>query len=220
MHTKEHVQKVIDFLAQATQHMQLPASLQIVNKFGQDPYLVLISCLLSLRTKDTVTYPASVRLFQVAQTPEQILKTPIPVIETLIYPVGFYRKKAILLHTISQEILDRFDGQVPSSEQDLLSLSGVGRKTMNLVRAEGFNIPALCVDVHVHRVSNRLGLINTQTPEETEHALAAIIPKENWILYTRLVLMWGQNTCVPVSPFCSRCILNPLCAKKGVTRSR
>lgn len=211
---------VIESLRVATRGMIVPASQEIVSRFGRDTFLVLVSCLLSLRTRDTVSLPASCRLFEKAKTPEAILALPLSTIETLIYPVGFYKRKALLLHSVSRDLLTRFYGIVPNTKEKLLSIKGVGLKTANLVLAEGFGIPALCVDTHVHRISNRLGLVITKTPEQTEAALREIIPQEYWIEWSRLLVMWGQNICVPLSPWCSRCPIFPVCQRKGVIRSR
>ena len=212
--------KIIYILREATKDMVDPAVTQIVKQYGRDPFLVFVSCLLSLRTKDTVSLPASHRLFRVARTPEELLTISTKQIERIIYSVGFYRKKAKQLHAISKDLIVRYDGQVPHSESDLLSINGVGRKTMNLVRGEGFNIPAICVDTHVHRISNRLGLVKTKNPDETERALKRVLPQKYWIEYNRLMVMWGQNICVPVSPFVSKCAISHLCSKIGVKRSR
>ena len=220
MDKKERAIRIIHLLRKATKKMEQPASLSIINQYGRDPYLVLISCLLSLRTKDTVSLPASQRLFEHAKTPRQMLGLPIKQIEKLIYPTGFYHRKARLLHTVSQDLLDRFKGKVPANLEDLLSIKGVGRKTANLVLGVAFEIPAICVDTHVHRVSNRLGLVKTKTTDETEQELKKILPPEYWIEYNHLLVMWGQNICVPVSPKCSQCVLLPICPQVGVTRYR
>ncbi len=192
----------------------------ISDQFGHDPFLVLISCLLSLRTKDQVTLPASLRLFERARTPAKILTISLAELEKIVYPVGFYRKKARLLHAVCQNLLDRFDGAVPSTIEELLSIKGVGRKTANLVLGEGFGIPAICVDTHVHRVANRLGLVNTKTVDQTEQALKEIIPEKDWININRWLVVWGQQICVPISPFCSRCPLAGVCKKRGVVKNR
>lgn len=197
-----------------------PASSSIVAEYGKDPYLVLISCLLSLRTKDTVSWPASRRLFAHAKTPTQMLSLPVAQIKTLIYPCGFYRRKALLMHSVSQDLLDRFAGLVPQTREELISIPGVGIKTANLVLAVAFDIPAICVDTHVHRISNRLGLVRTKSVEETEKELMQVIPRELWGEYSRLLVMWGQNICVPVSPFCSKCPLFDLCPRVGVGKHR
>jgi endonuclease III len=214
------VRSIIEGLRAATRGMAPPASQEIVSRFGRDTFLILISCLLSLRTKDTVSLPASYRLFDCARTPRELLALPIGTIETLIYPVGFYKRKAVLMHSVSHELLTRFKGVVPNTKGALLSIKGIGLKTANLVLAEGFGIPALCVDTHVHRISNRLGLVSTETPEETEAALQQVLPQEYWIEWNRLLVMWGQNICVPISPFCSRCPIAPFCQRNGVVKSR
>ncbi len=212
--------KIIENLRSATGGMEPPASAQIVRQYGRDPFLILISCLLSLRTKDTVSLPASQRLFSLATTPELMAALPIATIAKVIYPVGFYRVKATTIVRVCQELLTIFHGVVPSTEQELRMLHGVGRKTANLVLGEGFGIPALCVDTHVHRISNRLGLVKTATPADTEKALKEILPSDYWIEYNKLLVMWGQNICVPISPFCSRCPISPLCPRVGVMRHR
>ena len=216
----ERIQHIMAILRVATKDMAKPASQEIVSRFGRDPYLVLISCILSLRTRDTVSLPASLRLFEHAQTPQQMLKLSLETIKRLIFPCGFYRNKAQTLHRISHELIIHFGGVVPNNREKLLSLHGVGPKTANLVLAEGFEIPALIVDTHVHRISNRLGIITTKTPEETEKALQQIIPKKDWIDWCHYLVMWGQNICVPISPFCSKCPLLPVCERRGVIRSR
>lgn len=212
--------EIIKELREATKDMTKPGGSEIVAGYGRDPFLVLVSCILSLRTKDTVSVPAAKRLFEYARRPHELMRLSEHTIQQLIYPVGFYKQKSRQLRELSERIVHHFNGQVPSSEDDLLSLPGVGRKTMNLVRGEGFGIPALCVDTHVHRISNRLGLVRTQTPEETEYALRDLLPQEYWVEYTRLLVMWGQNICVPLSPKCSICPLAPLCPQIGVTRKR
>jgi len=175
---------------------------KIVDTYGKDPFLILISCLLSLRTRDTVTLPVSLKLFSYARTPTDLLKIPVSQLEKIIYPVGFYKRKSKLLHEISKELIERFDGKVPSNEADLLSLKGVGHKTAALVLGEAFGIPAICVDTHVHRISNLLGLVHTKTPEQTEIELKKILPKKYWIEWGRLLVKWGQNT--PRSSLISR----------------
>jgi endonuclease-3 len=211
---------IIHVLRTATRTMTKPAATQIVEQFGRNPYLILISCLLSLRTRDTVSLPASLRLFEFAKTPEEMVALPITQIEKVIRGVGFYRHKAHTIHTISQTLIQKFGSKVPSTEQELRSLKGVGIKTASLVLSEAFQIPAICVDTHVHRISNRLGLVNTKTPEATEKALKKILPQKYWSEWNPLLVMWGQNICVAISPFCSRCPISNLCPKKGVVKSR
>jgi endonuclease-3 len=149
-----------------------------------------------------------------------MLKIPVKTIEKLIFPTGFYRRKAQQLHDISQELIDRFGGKVPGTFEKLISLKGVGHKTANLVLGVGFGIPAICVDVHVHRISNRLGIIKTKTVEETEEALKAVVPKKYWIEWNHLLVQWGQNICVPISPLCSQCVIYDLCERVGVKKRR
>jgi len=215
-----HIERIVATLRAATAHFEKPAATQIVDRYGKDPYLVLISCILSLRTKDTVSLPACLRLFSLATTPQAMLLVPLGALERAIYPCGFYRTKAKTIHAISADLIDRFDGQVPGDRASLLTLKGVGPKTANLVLAEAFDELAICVDTHVHRISNRLGLINTQTPEQTEIALKKVLPKQYWREWNRLLVMWGQNVCMPISPKCSICPLLPVCKRVGVTRSR
>ena len=212
--------KILEMLRGATKGMPETASTLIIERYGKDPYLILISCILSLRTKDKVSYPASIRLFEKAQTPQAMLKLSPSTIEKLIYPTGFYRTKAKSILSVSNDLIDRFGGKVPNSEDELLSLHGVGIKTANLVLGEAFDIPAICVDTHVHKISNRLGLVKTQTPEQTEKALKKLLPERYWTEFGRLLVIWGQNICVPISPFCSGCAIADLCPRSVVTKSR
>ncbi|MBI4432751.1 MAG: endonuclease III [Candidatus Omnitrophica bacterium] len=184
------------------------------------PFKILISTVLSLRTKDKTTEEASHRLFALADSPETMLKLSVSQIEKAIYPVGFYRTKARNILSICRDLIDRFHGRVPDDMEDLLSLRGVGRKTANLVLTVGYNKHGICVDTHVHRISNRLGLVKTKTPDETEQALRKVLPKRYWMTYNDILVCYGQNLCVPISPFCSRCKITSFCPKKGVTTSR
>jgi len=185
-----------------------------------DPYRVLISCLLSLRTKDRTTIQASQRLFKIADKPESMIKLTAGRIRKLIYPVGFYRNKSKIILNLSKKLLEDFSGKVPGTLNALLGLKGVGRKTANLVLGLGFGIPAICVDTHVHRISNRLGWVKTNNPEETESALQEIIPRGEWIELNTLLVSFGQNICLPVSPFCSKCNVYGFCKRIGVDKSR
>jgi endonuclease-3 len=186
----------------------------------RDPFRVLVACLLSLRTQDTTTGPAAARLFRLADTPAAMLRLAPRTIERAIFPVGFYRTKARVLHGISQDLIDRFGGRVPADLDALLTLKGVGRKTANLVVTIGFARPGICVDTHVHRISNRLGFVRTATPEQTEWALRAKLPRRYWIEINDLLVTHGQNVCRPISPLCSRCPVALLCLRVGVTTSR
>ncbi|MFA5259881.1 MAG: endonuclease III [Candidatus Omnitrophota bacterium] len=217
--TNRNIHRVIALIRQAMKDWPDP-SVTLVGKKWRDPYLVLISCLLSLRTKDETTLPAAERLFKLARTPRDMVRLEIKAIEEAIYPVGFYRTKARTLQRVSSDILERFNGLVPRTLEDLLSFKGVGRKTANLVLTEGFHVPAMCVDTHVHRISNRFGYVRTRDPHQTEWALRKKLPKPYWRDYNALLVTWGQNICKPVSPLCSRCPVNHLCAREGVTKSR
>ena len=217
--TNGNIAQVIALLKEAEAHLPDP-SVTLVGKRWQDPFLVLVSCLLSLRTKDETTLPAAERLFAVARTPQTLAGLPARQIEKLIYPVGFYHTKARRLIEISRVLLEKFGGQVPADLEQLLTLKGVGRKTANLVLTEGFGKPAICVDTHVHRISNRFGYVQTKTPQQTEEALRQKLPVAFWIEYNALLVLWGQNVCRPVSPFCSRCAVKKFCARREVNSSR
>lgn len=197
-----------------------PMSTLIARDFGRDPFLILISCLLSLRARDPMTYKVSLELFAYARTPHEMVLMPLTTLEQILRPIGFYRKKARLVQEVSAYLLNHCGGIVPSTEKALLAIPGVGIKTAGLVLGEAFEIPALCVDTHVHRIANRLGWVKTKTPEQTHDALTTLIPKEYWISLNHLFVMWGQNICTPLSPKCSICLLSNYCPKIGVTRAR
>lgn len=183
-------------------------------------FRTLIGCLLSLRTKDETTAVAARRLFQRAQTPRAMLALLPSEIERLIFPVGFYRIKARTILAVSRDLIDRFGGRVPDEIDALLTLKGVGRKTANLVVTRAFRKPGICVDTHVHRISNRWGLVATRTPEKTELCLREVLPRRYWLEYNRLLVAFGQVICQPLSPWCSRCPVEHLCPRVGVVRSR
>ncbi len=197
-----------------------PPVITFISHKGATPFQILVSTLLSLRTKDEVTAKASERLFARAQSPEEILALGENKIKKLIYPVGFYPTKSARLVEISRIIIETYDGKVPDDIDALLSLPGVGRKTANLVLAEGFQKPAICVDTHVHRISNRIGYVRTKTPDKTEFALQKKLPGKHWIKYNELLVAFGQVICRPISPFCSKCPVARMCARVGVTTSR
>ena len=217
--TNSDIHTVVGLLRQAMKDLPDP-SVTLVGKRWKSPFLVLISCLLSLRTKDSTTLPASERLFTMAETPQAMLALSTAQIEKTIYPVGFYKTKAKRIKEICRDILGKFNGQVPDDIETLLTLKGVGRKTANLVLVEGFGKPAICVDTHVHRISNRFGYVKTKNPEETEWALRKKLPKEFWKDYNALLVTWGQNVCKPISPLCSRCPVGKYCGRIGVDISR
>ena len=186
----------------------------------RDPFRVLVACVISLRTKDAVTAEASARLFAVADKPAAVATLPEARIAKLIFPAGFYRTKARQIRAIARHLLDRHGGAVPADRDALLELPGVGRKTANLVLGLSFARPAICVDTHVHRISNRLGLVRTKTPNETETALELVLPRRYWIDINDLLVTFGQQVCHPTSPHCSTCPLRSRCPRLGVTQSR
>jgi endonuclease-3 len=197
-----------------------PTAVSEVADGGRDPFTVLVACILSLRTQDTTTGPAAARLFRLADTPAAMLRLSPRTIERAIFPVGFYRTKARVIRDICRDLLARFGGRVPDEIEALLTLKGVGRKTANLVRTVGFAKPGICVDTHVHRISNRLGFVRTRTPEQTEFALRAKLPARYWLEFNDLLVAFGQNVCRPISPLCSRCPVAPVCHRVGVTTAR
>lgn len=186
----------------------------------KSPFMVLISCLLSLRTKDKVTAEASNRLFKLADNPQKMLGLSIKNIEKAIYPVGFYKTKAKRIKEICKVLLNDYEGVVPNEIDELLKLKGVGRKTANLTVTLGYGKLGICVDTHVHRISNRLGLVKTKTPEQTEFDLRKKLPKKHWLIYNDLLVTYGQNLCVPISPWCSKCKIFKYCKRVGVKKSR
>ena len=185
-----------------------------------DPFKVLVSTILSLRTKDETTAEAAKRLFAKAATPEEILKLGSARVGKLIYPVGFYNVKSKKIIKLCRKLIEEYDSVVPDDLEELLKFDGVGRKTANLVITAGYNKPGVCVDIHVHRISNRVGYINTKTPEQTEMELRKKLPMRYWIDYNYLLVSFGQHLCRPVSPFCSICPVEKYCLKVGVKRSR
>jgi len=185
-----------------------------------DPFRVLIATVISLRTRDEVTLAASSRLFSEADTPQSMLNLDEQRIAELIYPAGFYRTKAKNIRKISQLLMTDHGGEVPADQKALLALPGVGIKTANLTLNLGFNIDAICVDTHVHRISNRMGWIQTKTPEESEKALQLVMPQRHWIPLNEALVLFGQQTCTPLSPKCSQCPFEETCPKEGVTKKR
>ena len=212
------IEVVIRILRRETRKFRVPIVSQIAeSESAQKPFLVLISCLLSLRTKDQTTATASGRLFDLAASPQEILGLSVRQIEKAIYPVGFYRVKAKRIKEICRALIDTFSSRVPDSLDELLTLKGVGRKTANLVLTEGFGKLGICVDTHAHRITNRLGLCATKTPKETEFFLRNELPKRYWIEYNTLLVTWGQNICKPISPLCTQCAIERYCRRRGVT---
>lgn len=196
------------------------SALMDVSNNAKDPFLVLISCILSLRTKDAVTAEATKRLFARAKTPAEMLKLTKEEIEVLIYPVGFYHRKTEQILEICRVLIERYDSRVPDELEELLKFKGVGRKTANIVVTMGYNKLGVAVDTHVHRISNRLGLVATKTPHQTEFALRDLLPEKYWIIFNDLLVMHGQNICTPISPKCSICPIAEYCKRVGVARFR
>lgn len=202
----------IDAIVTTLQDAKQPQSdfVKLMDSF-KDPYLVLIACILSLRTNDRTTYPATLRMLKLAKTPQQMMKVKLEDLEKAIYPVGFYKNKAGQIIELSRVLVEKYDGEVPCDIDELCKFKGVGRKTANLVLSEGFNEPAICVDVHVHRIFNRLGYLKTNTPEETEFELRKKLPKKYWIPINSLLVTHGQNVCKPIKPNCRICPISKYC---------
>lgn len=186
----------------------------------RSPFQVLVSCIISLRTKDEVTGDASRRLYALADNPADMLGLLPKELEKAIFPAGFYRRKAVTILDICRVLVDEYGSKVPDEIDELLKLKGVGRKTANLVVTLGFNKPGICVDTHVHRIPNRWGYVKTKTPDETEKVLRKKLPPQYWIEINDLLVTYGQNLCTPLSPFCSRCPISADCERIGVDRSR
>jgi endonuclease III len=217
---QDEIHAAIRIVRREVRQWQEPVVGVVARESDRDPFRILISCLLSLRTKDKTTGEASARLFALAHTPASLLTLPLKTIEQAIYPVGFYRTKAKSIRAICRRLIEVYGGTVPDSIDELMTLAGVGRKTANLVITVGYGLPGICVDIHVHRITNRWGYVRTKTPEETEQALRRKLPKQYWITFNDLLVPFGQNLCQPVSPFCSRCKVITYCDRVGVTRSR
>lgn len=214
------IPKIISLIKRETQKFQTPIVTEVAN-ITSDSFKVLISCLLSLRTKDAVTAQASKRLFEVADTPEELVNLDTKNIEKLIYPVGFYKTKAKRINEICKILIDKYNSKVPDSIDELLKFKGVGRKTAGIVMCYGHNkTVSIPTDSHVHQISNRLSWVKTKTPEQTEQELMKIIPKKYWHDLNDILVTYGQNICVPISPFCTKCVVSRYCPKVGVNRSR
>jgi len=217
--TVAEINRIIRTLT-ATSRDWSPTAVGIVAEESHDPFRILISCLISLRTKDEVTAAASTRLFRLATVARSMAELPSSAIARAIYPAGFYRTKATTIREICRTLLERHGGKVPDTMEALLALKGVGRKTANLVLTIGFGKAGICVDTHVHRISNRLGIVETRTPEHTESALRQVLPRRHWIPYNDLLVTFGQNVCKPISPLCSRCPVAALCPQIDVGTRR
>jgi endonuclease-3 len=214
------INKVLRILKKEIRKWKVPAVGVIAGRAIDRPFETLVSTILSLRTKDKVTAEASHRILECAPTPRALVSLTAPEIERLIYPVGFYRTKARNLHKTCRILTEQYGGKVPRSMDALLALPGVGRKTANLVLTVGFGDYGICVDTHVHRISNLWGYVRTKTPEDTEFALRRKLPRRHWKTYNDILVTFGQNLCVPVSPWCSRCPIAKYCPKIGLKKSR
>lgn len=219
MITNRRIDQVLQSVRQAISVWE-PAVVGKIAEESRDPFRVLISCILSQQTKDHVTGGASERLYRLADRPDTLLALGERQIARAIYPVSFYKTKARTIREVCRVLLTRFGGCVPDTIEALLSLTGVGRKTANLVVTVGYRKPGICVDTHVHRISNRWGYVSTTTPEQTEMALRLTLPTQHWIYYNDLLVPFGQHLCRPISPFCSRCPVERWCAKVGVAVHR
>ncbi len=216
---KNTIGLVLKTLMKTTKGLPLPAVTQIKKEL-RDPFNVLVSCILSLRTKDSITYPASKKLFRTAGTPKKIAEMPLSKLKKIIKQVNYYKTKAERIKKISQQIVNNYKGKVPDDFDELMKFKGVGRKTANIVITYGYGKDGLAVDTHVHRISNRLGWVKTKTPEKTEFALKKSVPKKYWYWVNELLVRHGQNICTPISPFCSKCHVEKYCPKIGVKKRR
>lgn len=205
------IHKIMKELLKVTKSMPMPVVTEIKLTTNKDAYKILISTMLSLRTKDAATRDASMRLFEKAGNPKEMLKLSEEKIAKLIYPVGFYRVKAKNILEVSKIIIEDYDGKVPDEIDELLKLKGVGRKVANLVVTEAFDKDGICVDTHVHRISNRFGYVSTKKPEQTEFALRKKLPKEYWRVYNDTLVIYGQNLCKPINPMCDKCSVSKYC---------
>ena len=212
------VSEVLAKVKKAVQGCRAPSLTVISQK--NDPFAVLVSCIISLRTRDEVTYPASARLLKLAKTPAQLIKLSNAKLEQAIYPAAFFRNKSQSIKELCKDLVDNYEGRVPDKLEELLKLKGVGRKTANLTLILGHNKPGICVDIHVHRISNRWGYVKTKSPNETEMALRDKLPKCYWKGYNDLLVTFGQNICKPVSPFCGSCPIAEICPKIDVSKYR
>lgn len=213
------INKVISLLKKEVKKYPTP-SVTVIGDDYKTAFHVLISCIISLRTKDAVTMEASRRLFKKASTPESISRLSAKTIEKLIYPAGFYKNKAVQIKDIAKSIATTYKGKTPDTIDELLKFKGVGRKTANLTVTLGYNKPGICVDIHVHRIFNRIGYVETKKPDDTEVVLREILPKKHWIPINDILVTYGQNVCKPVSPFCSECKISDYCKKVDVEKSR
>ena len=214
-----NIDEVMGLLEQMCGHWRKPAVTNVARQLN-DPFQVMVSCIISLRTRDEVTEVASKRIHARAATPEEMARLEPEEIAELIFPAGFYKTKAAQISVISRQIVEQYGGRVPDTLEQLMQFKGVGRKTANLVITLGFGKPGICVDTHVHRITNRWGYVNTSTPDKTEQALRKKLPGQYWVAINDLLVAFGQNLCHPVSPRCSICLLPKICERRGIKHSR
>jgi endonuclease-3 len=218
MTSQKNLSKTMDILEKEL-HYKKRTTLNRMRK-KPDAFKILISCLLSLRARDEMTEKISEELFRVADTPKKILKMPTVELERIVFSSGHYKKKAQALKHVSKELLKRFDGKVPDTREELLSIKGIGPKTANIVLNFAFAKPVLPIDTHCHRIPNRLGWVKTKTPEQTEFELEKILPEKYWYEFNGVFVLFGRTICTPISPFCSKCPVSKYCKKIGVTKWR
>ncbi len=212
--------KMMTILTELFPEEAAPVITRLSRDTKRDPFVILVGTLLSLRTKDETTEKVMTALMPRIKSPQDLIDMPVAELEKLIYPVGFYRNKAKGLKEVAAEIINSYGGIVPDTIEELIKIRGVGRKTANLVVTEGYGKPGICVDTHVHRISNRLGVVSTKNPHQTEEELRKKLPRKYWIIYNALLVTFGKRICTPLSPKCSICPLEGMCEKRGVERSR
>lgn len=212
--------KMMKILTELFPEEAAPVITRLSRETKKDPFVILIGTLLSLRTKDETTEKVMGGLMPFIRSPQDLIDISPGELQKLIYPVGFYRNKARVLKEVASEILNMHGGRVPDTIEELVAIRGIGRKTANLVVTEAYGKPGICVDTHVHRISNRLGIVLTRNPHQTEDALREALPRKYWLTYNALLVTFGKRICTPLSPKCSECPLKGLCEKRGVTRSR
>jgi endonuclease III len=219
MINNNNIDEVVKILGNKVKEYKTPIVTKITNE-GKNPFKILISTIISLRTKDDVTEAGTNRIFELATTPKEMAKISIKAVEKAIYPAGFYKTKAKTIIDTCNILVKQHNSIVPDDLDELLKIKGIGRKTANLVIGQGYDKPAICVDTHVHRISNRFGYVKTKNPHDTEFALRDILPLKYWIIYNDILVAYGQNLCVPISPKCSICPIEKLCPKIDVKKSR
>lgn len=216
----KNIQAIFKNLEKFYENEDEPSVTKIAKLCNNDPFKVLISTIISLRTKDEVTLKSSLKLFNHADTPEQLIHLPLKELERIIFPAAFYKRKAVTIKEICEKLVDIYNSKVPDNINDLLKFKGVGRKTATLVMIEGFKKDEVCVDTHVHRITNRVGLVKTKSQDKTEIELKKIIPVKYWVKLNEILVVYGQKICKPISPLCSSCFIDKYCDRINVKSSR